>query len=344
MKRQFTFLVSVFFDKERKSLLEIVKDLNKIGPGNNYLNFTNYFQSLMYKKNSGEICNYFDGELMHRIILGDNKKGKHPILEDKIKFAHLMMENNIPIARYIACIRKGFLILKNEKRYDLNQKELVASVLIEWLEEFKTIFIKQTDALGGVGILKFKLGDEVNLATIDIHRDYIIEQGIVQHPELDNINPSCINSLRVMSFRENENVQVPSCFLRAGTGDSFVDNAAAGGVFVNYDLKKNRLGEIAYSHAGSGGKCYTHHPSTLYYFENKTLPYPEKVELIITKAAQLFSDIELIGWDIAYTKDGPIIIEGNSNPSLLMTQIALKGLNKNDFYKKYYSMLKNLIS
>lgn len=340
IKRNFSFVKGVLFDKERKSIFRIVKDLRKMQPGNNYLNFSNYFQSLMYKKYATDLENYFDGELMHKIILSFNKKGKHPILENKIKFAHLMIENNIPIAPYIGCIKSGSLITKNNKTYNLSAVDKITSFINQWLEEYKTLFIKPIKTSGGAGILRLQLDDVVDLSEIHLNTDYIIEQGLVQHRELDKINLNCINSLRVMSYKDNEEVYIPSCVLRVGIGASFVDNSSAGGVFVNYDLRKNELGERAYSFVGSGGKCYTSHPDTQYTFKGKSLPYPEKVDSIIKRAAQLFPDVDLIGWDIGFTEDGPVILEGNSNPSFQLPQISLKGLNQNIIYKKHVEGLK----
>jgi len=234
------------------------------------------------------------------------------------------------------------LIAKNNEKYDLSQKDEVTSIINQWINEFKILFIKPTDTSGGTGILRLQLGDKIDLGEIQFNKDYIVEKGLIQHAELDKINPSCINSLRVISIKENKNIYIPSCFLRIGIGTSFVDNASAGGFFVNYDLRKNLLDGIGFTKVGNGGKLYTLHPNTKFSFKDKKLPYPEKIELLIKRAAQLFPDKNLIGWDIAYTADGPVILEGNSNPSLQGPQITLKGLNQNKIYKEYFADLKHI--
>lgn len=332
LKRERILVAGILLDSKRKSFVQIIKDLNKIKPGKNYLNFKNYFKSLMYKKHAGDLDNYFNGEIMRKII---STFKLHPILTNKIKFAHLMMENNMPIAYYIGCIKAGTLISKNNEKYDLREKDEVISIINQWLKEFKTIFIKPIDTLGGAGILKFQLNDKIDINKINFNKDYIVEKGLIQHPDLDKINPNCINSLRVISVRVNEDIYIPNYYLRMGIGSSFIDNASAGGIFVNYDFKNNQLAEIAHAYAVSGGKSYTVHPDTKYSFKDKKLPYPEKIEALVKRAAHLFPDIAIIGWDIAYTDDGPVIIEGNSNPDMEAPQITSKGLNRNMFYKEY---------
>lgn len=339
MKRHIDFIIGLLFDVERKSFLNIINDLRKINSGKGFLNYSNYFQSLMHKKDAGNISDYFDGELMHKIILNFNRQGKHVILEDKIKFANLMITNEISTAKYVGCIRSGVLISKDNDRYDLSNKDAVISIISIWLNEYKTLFIKKIDTSGGKGIVKIDNGDTIDIDVLDFDSDYIIEQGLIQHQKLNQINPSCINSLRVISIKVENEVFIASCFLRVGTGNSFVDNSSAGGIFVHYNLSDNRLGKKAYTKAGSGAKSYFLHPNTKFSFDGQQLPYPHEVESLVKKSAHIFDDINLIGWDIAYTVDGPVILEGNSNPSLQGPQITLKGLNKNKIYKEYFSNL-----
>lgn len=134
-------------------------------------------------------------------------------------------------------------------------------------------------------------------------------------------------------LKKNNQVEIPSCFFRAGRGTAFVDNAAAGGIFTDYNLEKNKLGEFAYTHVGSGGHSFISHPETGFIFKNQALPYPDKVKELVKKAVLFFPDLPLIGWDIGFSPTGPVLIEGNSNPSLLMMQITLKGLKKNNTYR-----------
>lgn len=336
--RNIIFLKSFIFDKDRKSVIQIIRDLKKIGRGPNNLNITNYFQSLMYKKDSGKIDDYFNGEVMHQIILNDNKRGKHPVLENKMLFSQLMKENNLPITKYLGKIENGVIFIFDQKT-EIKEIEETKKVIQELIEKEEIIFIKQVDSSGGKGLFRFEKGQEINLNSINHTKTYIIEKGIAQHSFLNKINSSSLNSLRVMTYNNGDTIEIPSCFFRVGRKDSFVDNAAAGGVFLDYNLHKNAMGSIAYTHAGSGGYTYKKHPDTNFEFQNKKLPYPEKVIDIVVKAAKLIPDVELIGWDIGYTEEGPVLIEGNSNPSLLVMQTTQKGLRHNGLYRKIYADL-----
>ena len=69
------------------------------------------------------------------------------------------------------------------------------------------------------------------------------------------------------------------------------------------------------------GITYDKHPLTGFDFNSiKKIPYvPEAIEMV-KKAALLIPDLRYIGWDVAITDNGPLIIEGNEFPSYGLIQ------------------------
>ena len=57
------------------------------------------------------------------------------------------------------------------------------------------------------------------------------------------------------------------------------------------------------------------------------------------KAAELVPEMNIIGWDIAITKDGPVIIEGNEYPSYGLVQYYLFNDEKTGHLKELESIL-----
>ena len=63
-----------------------------------------------------------------------------------------------------------------------------------------------------------------------------------------------------------------------------------------------------------------HHPDSGVYFSGFKIPmYKEAVELVV-KAHKALYGIHSIGWDVAFTIDGPILIEGNDNWAISLMQ------------------------
>lgn len=246
-----------------------------------------------------------------------------------------MQKNNIPISKTLGKIEKENLYIYDGIVLEKLSKKNILENLVKY-SKGKSLFIKQVDGEGGKSVFKFNDKTNFEDVIIDLNKDYIIEYELIQHDELNKINPYCINTLRVITVNFNGEIKVPDTFFRMGTGKSYVDNGSSGGIFVNYDIHENKMGNVAYKLTESGGNSYYKHADTGFIFESSKLPYPDKVIDLVTKAAKLFSDIAVIGWDVVFTPSGPIILEGNDNSHIGMMQISVKGLLSNEIYREVF--------
>lgn len=92
--------------------------------------------------------------------------------------------------------------------------------------------------------------------------------------------------------------------------------------FQNGLLKKYGFYKLKY-----GTKVATHPDSKIIFGQTEAPRYKEAVEIAL-KAAQCLYGIRAIGWDIAITADGPIIIEGNDNWEISLNQACDRPLRK----------------
>ncbi|PLK42247.1 sugar-transfer associated ATP-grasp domain-containing protein [Emticicia sp. TH156] len=335
IKFAFYFLL----DSDRKPIFAMLKDIRALKSQYNYNRISHYFTCLMYKKNSGKVNDYLSREELVTIPEKFHlHNGYHSVLSNKIAFRMYLQKKGLPIVKFLGEIKHNTIISDSGELIPLTDKLSVQSVVNKWLEKHGSIFIKQASGLGGKGIFKFERGQSINISLLTRHEAYIIEVGIIQHNLLNNINPNSVNTLRVSTFFNHGKVVMLSSFLKMGTGNSFVDNGAMGGMFVNYDIQKNELGEVAYQLPKCGGRSFFQHPNTGFVFKGCSLPYPAAIINLVTEAALAFPDKEIIGWDIAYTNDGPVIVEGNNNPDLTMTQICAKGIKNNPDFKLAYDL------
>src|SRR5699024_513931 len=143
--------------------------------------------------------------------------------------------------------------------------------------------------------------------------NFVFQETIVQHNSITKIYPNSINSIRVYSYRNKDtnNIEIVSALMRFGFNGSVVDNGSSGNMFVSIDTDNNsELSAPADTCVENGGTSYAKHPDTKVTFNGIELPYQKETIETIKKAANLFTN-EYIGWDIAITPNGPIIIEGN---------------------------------
>ncbi|MBR0105242.1 MAG: hypothetical protein IJM06_06545 [Firmicutes bacterium] len=150
---------------------------------------------------------------------------------------------------------------------------------------------------------------------------FILEDLIEPHPDMKRLNPDSVNTVRVVTFREQEDAVVLYAALRTGRSGSFVDNAGRGGIFVNVDPAKG----ITDSHGvDKKGFVYESHPDHAYRFCGIRLPLWEEALETAKKAARTTPCTRYVGWDLACTKENRwIIVEGNGMPMYDVHQAPL---------------------
>ena len=165
-------------------------------------------------------------------------------------------------------------------------------------------------------------------------RRYLVQEVIKQHDDINKLNPYCVNTIRIITVRGKSGViNILAASIRIGAGsDSFVDNRAAGGMAVGID-GNGRLMKYGFQHAEFGGRNEKH-PVTGVVFEGYQLPYWPQVEELVKKAHKCIMGLQSIGWDVAITPTGPVLIEGNDNWEIANPQDAIGGLKK-----KWYELL-----
>lgn len=336
IKDKLLLIKIVLSDKERKSILSILNDLKKLKKKNSFGEMKFYVRTLMYKKDAGNINMYVNDSVLSRILKLMTTQDNWFLLDNKIKFSEIMRELPIGTPLYLGKIEKGFLYDNKGNSFAIKNKKDLLPVFDKLIQNHNTVFIKSAERFGGKGVFMHNKTSAFNPDKIDLQEDYLIEKGLIQHDALNKINPYCVNTLRVISLNRNGEIKIPSCLLRMGVNESYKDNASSGGIFVNYDIEKNKLGEVATKFLNKGGASFYSHPGSNFIFKDQSLPYPNEVISIVTKATKMFPDRYIIGWDVAYTPEGPVIIEGNTAPCPAGMQIALRGLRNNKIYDGIY--------
>lgn len=228
---------------------------------------------------------------------------------------------------------------KNGVLYD-NKKNIIGAEDVDSIvenSEAEKLFLKPTMGLGGKGILVFNRkgkfleenGDELNgeyiLKTLDKSENYILQEGIKQHEELNKIYPHSVNTFRVNTEMLNGKPRILFSFLRMGRGGGQLDNASLKGFVCKVNPETGEFN----SHGTS--KLFTtidKHPDTGFEFAGYTFPYWEEVKEFVLKCASKMENIGYVGWDVAYSEDGPMIIEMNAGAGLQSLQDNHGGVRK----------------
>lgn len=138
--------------------------------------------------------------------------------------------------------------------------------------------------------------------------DYMIQEVIKQHAELNRIHASSVNTIRVCSILLEDGVHVLSSCLRMGVDNSRVDNISAGGINVGIH-EDGSLDDYAYYNE-SGEKTKVHPQG--YVFKGNSVPSYDKIIELVNRAQQEIGHFRLVAWDIAVDEDGEaVLVEAN---------------------------------
>lgn len=192
---------------------------------------------------------------------------------------------------------------------------------------FKLIVEEDYCLIDGKLISKEQAKEEIISRLQDNH--YIIQDLVEQHKVINAIYDKSINTLRLITIynQRNDSVIPLSGVLRIGANGNVVDNWAKGGIAVGVDLKTGRLNEYGLYKHGFGTKTNSH-PNSGVKFADVTLPYFQEAIAQAQKLHYELKGIRVIGWDIAFTKEGPLFIEGNDNMEVSINQETNGGLKK----------------
>lgn len=150
---------------------------------------------------------------------------------------------------------------------------------------------------------------------------HILEEKVEQSNIMAALNESSVNTVRCITLNTKKGIIVPYCFLKVGHAGSFVDNAGAGGIVVGIDTETGKLDTDGYDELNVR---YSMHPDTKVVFKQFLLPnWKQMIEICKEMSAQI-EKVKFIGWDMAHTDRGWVVIEGNGMSQLIIPQIVRK--------------------
>ena len=298
--------------------------------------FHYYRYGLQYKQLTDEqLLDYVPTYYFHKNIEKHHKGIDTIKFGDKLSQAILFEERNIPTAKVIAVVKNGVCMnLTRAKSIDL--VDLINDKLSS---ETNKLFFKPSGNCGGAGILVLKRvnnrlhvnGEEIDSVDAFLNKlssadTYVVEENIIQSAQLSHINPSSVNTLRVVVQNENDKMQIKTCILRMGRQGKEVDNSAQGGISINVDLDSGSFAPSATAEHGAG--IIPQHPDTKYVFDGNGINNWDSVKSQIESIANKLSDFKDIALDIAITDKEVILVEFNFRYGIEHQQCVIGGVRQ----------------
>lgn len=266
-----------------------------------------------------------------------------PLVEDKLLFHRTCVAAGLPTPPLLA-------LLSSRAPDDAGELALLADfpALLEHFAaypEIPLILKPRRDALGtGVRFVTLRRGRPFDIEErpidvaafdealdFDMQRDDYLLQGFVPpHPRLARLGSGrALGTLRIATYLNRKGqfwmlyalLRIPA---RGNVHDNF-SGGASGNLIAAVDVRTGRLGRAWGRRDPNLSRVlepFQRNPDTGVAIWGECVPDWGEVCTLVQRASQAFSELPLLGWDVALSAGGMVLIEANSNPDIIGAQVC----------------------
>ena len=191
---------------------------------------------------------------------------------------------------------------------------------VSFLKKHRKIVIKPCNSRAGAGLRIVEYTTDADAVELfsKIESDMLCEEYVYQHSAIAALNPSSLNTIRIVTIYDGHSFQILSAALKmGGSADSIADNLHRNGLAAGIHLESGIIHTFGRDYANH---IFTHHPVTGTQIIGIQIPHWEVVKETVKRAHLKMPAKPYIGWDVAITQTGVEIIEANIMPGHVTMQ------------------------
>lgn len=267
--------------------------------------YQQYFQYDFKNKTIAQRMEYIGSFEMTDFVLKNGTKHGEKVLHDKYESY------------------QKFEKFYSRKIIKINNSEDISDFLL-FCENNKSFIAKPINSNGGHGIKIYNLETQTS---IEIFTELlamggaVCEELISQCDEMAKYHPQSVNTVRVVTFYDNEKLSLVFAMLRMGSGDSSVDNTSAGGISAAVDVETGRVTSRGLVRMNKENVFFDNHPDTDVRIKDSVIPQWNELIDMLKQLVTVLEEQKCVGWDLALTDNGWIMVEGNPNPLFSTIQV-----------------------
>jgi Sugar-transfer associated ATP-grasp len=234
-------------------------------------------------------------------------------VNDKLRFFENSIQYSLPTPEVVAAFESGQV----HKWYRAESEDLPQVDLIS----------KPTNIYCGIGVLQWHyvqeldgwqcedkvwsqqaLIQEVKRLSLESGSQYLLQHKATNHVAIQQLAGRGVSTVRLVTYMDQGSPHFLIACFRMPTGESFVDNFAAGGI-ASPVYADGTLGSATAKDIRLGN--FDRHPDTGAVITGAQLPYWSETIHQALEAHRCFHEIPFIGWDIIITDVGPLLLEAN---------------------------------
>ena len=278
--------------------------------------YYDYQEFEFYNLNKQERKTYLTRGKNNEIVRRFNDKSHFHKFEDKVEF------NGI-FEKYL---KRDWMYLDNNYEEFLN-----------FIKSHDAIIVKPVDATGGTGVEKYVYKsdeDSKNLYNkLLANKQLLVEECIKQHTDMNKLYEKSVNTLRMFTFIKYGKAHFLQAILKVGNG-GVIDNFSSGGMYTYVDDE----GIVFAPAIDREDDIYNEHPISKCKIVGFKVPMFDEAIALVKECATVVPEIAYVGWDVAISEKGPVIVEGNCFPGVYQVKSSLSN-KKEGLIPKYNEVM-----
>lgn len=257
-----------------------------------------------------------------------NSQERHNWTEDKLRFHELSARNQLPVPTLVSALSRG------------SYRELAVPI-VDDVEGFlktllsidrRSLILKPVRGGHGEGVTRLVRRHEgwidsrrepltrrklESLIVLTGYSEWMLQEEVIGHDQLAELSDTdSLQTCRIVTLLGDDNgVEILAARLRLISADNANDNFGYGTTGNLIAILGPETGRITSAFGGSGSDpqlvSVANHPRTGRELAGFQVPEWAAAKELAVRAAKAFAPLRTIGWDVAISRDGPVMIEGN---------------------------------
>lgn len=327
--KKIKYIIRCIFRLDFKNMFKIMSKLSKkSGKSKLYIFFDviycgliygagyyDYQEFEFYNLSRKERKTYLTRTKNNLIIKKYNNKNNFYLFDDKVIFNDLFKQY----------LNREYLVIDEDSFKEFKK----------FTTKHKTFIAKPINGEGGRDVDKIVIKKDSNLeeifSSLIKNKQLLIEEYIAQNDKINKLYDGSVNTLRIFTFYDGENSYVLNAVFKIGNGGC-TDNFSSGSMYTFLDEE----GVVIAPAIDKDDKVYEKHPITKNKILGFKVPFFKEACDLVCEASKVVNDIRYVGWDVAITKDGAVIVEGNCYPGVFQIKPSFSNhIGLIPKYKKY---------
>ena len=328
------YLLKRVKEMDKNAMLEKVNSIHE-KTGRSRLNIIMDMQKCASKYGAG----YMDYDLFEMYNLTDEQRdtyltrGRNNDLVTKycdLNYLHYFTHKDEFNEKFNKYLKRDWIKVNGAKKEDI----------LEFMRKHGEFMAKPIEGGCGKGIEKININsynslDEIYNYLTRENANYELEEVIKQHKEVSKIYPDAINTVRVVTILKDNKPHIICTYFRIGNGKKCVDNFNSGGMVAPVDEKTGIVRSVAID---KNKNVYSKHPQTNEPIEGFKFPYWNEAMEMVKEASLIIPQMGYVGWDVAFTPEGPVFVEGNEFPGHDIYQLPVHTPDKIGMMPKFRNL------